>query len=112
MSHDPSASTPAFQRIKEDILMRIRSGEWQEGEMIPGETTLAQTFGVSRMTVNRALREPRVRAVEGAPPHGHHRGEEGVVEEGVDEVAAHHARRPCDACDASVHKPGGSHECD
>ncbi len=25
--------------------------------MIPGETSLAQTFGVSRMTVNRALRE-------------------------------------------------------
>lgn len=52
-----SAPTPAFQRIKEDILSRIRSGEWQEGEMIPGETTLAQTFDVSRMTVNRALRE-------------------------------------------------------
>ena len=57
MSQDQSASTPAFQRIKEDILTRIRSGEWQEGEMIPGETTLAQTFSVSRMTVNRALRE-------------------------------------------------------
>ena len=57
MSQDQSASTPAFQRIKEDILTRIRSGEWQEGEMIPGETTLAQTFGVSRMTVNRAVRE-------------------------------------------------------
>ncbi|QHB55626.1 histidine utilization repressor [Ralstonia solanacearum] len=52
-----SAPAPAFQRIKEDILSRIRSGEWQEGEMIPGETSLAQTFGVSRMTVNRALRE-------------------------------------------------------
>lgn len=52
-----STPAPAFQRIKEDILSRIRSGEWQEGEMIPGETSLAQTFGVSRMTVNRALRE-------------------------------------------------------
>ncbi|WP_390889439.1 GntR family transcriptional regulator, partial [Leclercia adecarboxylata] len=57
MSHDPSASTPAFQRIKEDILTRIRSGAWQEGGMLPGETTLEQTFGGSRMTGNRALRE-------------------------------------------------------
>jgi GntR family histidine utilization transcriptional repressor len=57
MSQDAPASTPAFQRIKEDILFRIRSGEWKEGEMIPAEVALAQTFGVSRMTVNRALRE-------------------------------------------------------
>lgn len=56
MSHDQPA-TPAFQRIKEDILSRIRSGEWKDGEMIPAEVALAQSFGVSRMTVNRALRE-------------------------------------------------------
>jgi len=57
MSHAQTAATPAFQRIKEDILSRIRSGEWKEGETIPAEVALAQTFGVSRMTVNRALRE-------------------------------------------------------
>jgi GntR family histidine utilization transcriptional repressor len=57
MSPEPSAATPAFRRIKEDILSRIRSGEWKEGEVIPAEVALAQAFGVSRMTVNRALRE-------------------------------------------------------
>jgi GntR family transcriptional regulator, histidine utilization repressor len=50
-------SPPAFQRIKDHILGKIRSGEWKEGDVIPTEEVLTRTFGVSRMTVNRALRE-------------------------------------------------------
>lgn len=54
---DGQRSSPAFQRIKEYVLGRIRSGEWKEGDHIPTENDLTKTFGVSRMTVNRALRE-------------------------------------------------------
>ena len=48
---------PAYLRIKAHVLNNIHSGLWQEGDLIPGEEALAREFGVSRMTVNRALRE-------------------------------------------------------
>ncbi|WP_295959502.1 histidine utilization repressor [Rhodoferax sp.] len=51
------ATLPAFERIKRHVLAQIASGVWREGDAIPAEESLAKTFGVSRMTVNRALRE-------------------------------------------------------
>ncbi len=48
---------PAFQAIKDHVLHQIHQGTWREGDAIPGEEALAREFGVSRMTVNRALRE-------------------------------------------------------
>lgn len=48
---------PAYQRIKADILHNIHEGKWQTGEAISTEMALAEEFGVSRMTVNRALKE-------------------------------------------------------
>ncbi len=48
---------PAFQRIKAHVLRQIHDGHWREGDAIPGEEALAREFGVSRMTVNRAIRE-------------------------------------------------------
>ncbi|MDE2427754.1 MAG: histidine utilization repressor [Burkholderiales bacterium] len=48
---------PAFQVIKDTLLKEIQSGKWKEGDAIPAETTLATQFGVSRMTVNRAIRD-------------------------------------------------------
>ncbi|SJM37459.1 putative HTH-type transcriptional regulator YurK [Psychrobacter pasteurii] len=48
---------PAYQRIKESILRNIHSGRWQAGDVIPTEHALAEKFAVSRMTVNRALKE-------------------------------------------------------
>lgn len=55
MSTNPSP--PAYQRVKRYVLDRIENGEWKEGDAIPGEEALAREFGVSRMTVNRAIRE-------------------------------------------------------
>lgn len=51
------SAPPAFQRIKDHILRQVRSGTWREGDAIPAEQALVRQFGVSRMTVNRALRE-------------------------------------------------------
>lgn len=48
---------PAFQHIKNYLLAQIQAGHWKEGDAIPAEQTLAKQFGVSRMTVNRAVRE-------------------------------------------------------
>lgn len=48
---------PAYQRVKQYVLERIQNGLWKEGDAIPGEEALAREFGVSRMTVNRAIRE-------------------------------------------------------
>jgi GntR family histidine utilization transcriptional repressor len=48
---------PAFQAIKTHVLAKIHEGVWTEGEAIPSEEALAREFGVSRMTVNRAIRE-------------------------------------------------------
>jgi len=50
-------AVPAFQRIKDFLLEQIRAGNWKEGDAIPSEQVLAKQFGVSRMTVNRAVRE-------------------------------------------------------
>lgn len=54
---DRQAGVPVFQRIKDYLLAQIHAGHWKEGDAIPSEQELARHFGVSRMTVNRAVRE-------------------------------------------------------
>ncbi|MET1076947.1 MAG: histidine utilization repressor [Pseudomonas sp.] len=51
------STAPQYQRIKEHLLAAIRDGELRPGDRIAAETSLATQFGVSRMTVNRAIRE-------------------------------------------------------
>ena len=50
-------STPIFQRIKDYLLGEIAAGRWKEGDVVPSEQALVRQFGVSRMTVNRAVRD-------------------------------------------------------
>ena len=50
-------STPLFQQIKQYIVDKIESGEWQEGHKITTELALTNQFNVSRMTVNKAIRD-------------------------------------------------------
>ena len=50
-------SIPVFQQIKEYLLAQIHAGYWKEGDAIPSEQALVRQFCVSRMTVNRAVRE-------------------------------------------------------
>jgi GntR family histidine utilization transcriptional repressor len=57
MRLNSSAPTPIFQTIKNFLLHEIQSGTWKEGDAIPSEAVLAAQFNVSRMTVNRAVRE-------------------------------------------------------
>lgn len=53
---DPTRQ-PAYRHIKDYVLAQIHAGVWKEGDAIPAEEALARQFGVSRMTVNRAIRE-------------------------------------------------------
>jgi GntR family transcriptional regulator, histidine utilization repressor len=48
---------PAYGQVKAFIKKRISAGTWKPGDPVPSESVLMQQFGVSRMTVNRALRE-------------------------------------------------------
>lgn len=48
---------PVYLQVKDFIQQHISSGEWRPSDPVPSETTLMQQFGISRMTVNRALRE-------------------------------------------------------
>jgi len=45
------------ERIRRTLTAAIASGEYEPGQRIPSESQLVRTFGASRPTVNRALRE-------------------------------------------------------
>ncbi len=51
------APRPLYQQVKVRILDQLHRGTWRPGSKIPSENQLVQELGVSRMTVNRALRE-------------------------------------------------------
>ncbi len=53
----PHTSLPIYAKVKHAITHKISTGEWQEDQRVPSETELVKALGVSRMTVNRALRE-------------------------------------------------------
>lgn len=57
MTDDNHLYTPKYVQIQSYILQKIESGEFPIGEKIPSETDLAQQFGVSRLTVNTAMKE-------------------------------------------------------
>ena len=48
---------PAYEQVKEWIRGHIAGGQWRPGDPVPSEAALMEQFGMSRMTVNRALRE-------------------------------------------------------
>jgi GntR family histidine utilization transcriptional repressor len=48
---------PLYMQVKDHILENIQSGTWAAGSRVPSENELVESFGISRMTANRALRE-------------------------------------------------------
>ena len=51
------APTPPYAQVKQALKTGLAEGRWRGGELMPSEAELVLQFGVSRMTVNRALRE-------------------------------------------------------
>lgn len=54
---DERAPTPLYHQIFTIFRDRIKSGAYDNGAVLPGEQELARVFGVSRITVKRALNE-------------------------------------------------------
>ena len=50
-------SLALYEQVKEHITRRIQDGTWPAGHRLPSEHELVAQFGISRMTINRALRE-------------------------------------------------------
>jgi GntR family histidine utilization transcriptional repressor len=54
-----AALQPLYLQVKRHILENIGSGKWGTSSRVPSENDIVKSFGVSRMTANRALRELR-----------------------------------------------------
>jgi len=49
--------TPKYQHVYRTLAGEIRAGRWRAGERLPSEAELVVRFGMSRITVGRAMRE-------------------------------------------------------
>jgi len=48
---------PRYHQVYQELHLRIRSGRWLPGDPIPSEAELCKLFGVSRGTIQRAVRD-------------------------------------------------------
>ena len=49
---------PLYEQLKQAIAAKVRQGDWAPQQRVPSEAELVKALQVSRMTANRALREP------------------------------------------------------
>jgi len=63
IANPQTPSLPAYEQVKVFIKQKITSGIWRPGDAVPSESALQQQFAVSRMTVNRAVKELAVEGV-------------------------------------------------
>ena len=57
MFASPLAAAAPYARVKQHLKDELAAGRFPPGALMPSEAELVARFGVSRMTVNRALRE-------------------------------------------------------
>ncbi|TDM08405.1 MAG: histidine utilization repressor [Ideonella sp. MAG2] len=53
----PTRGQAPYARVKQFLKDGLAQGQWPSGALMPSESELVAQFGVSRMTVNRALKE-------------------------------------------------------
>ncbi|WP_213990716.1 GntR family transcriptional regulator [Sodalis sp. dw_96] len=51
------AKIPLYQKMKENLVQRVLSGEWRPGELVPSETALANEYSVSVGTARKAIEQ-------------------------------------------------------
>ena len=51
------SAVPLYKQIVHDLVSRIESGVYSEGDKLPTETELMEEYGVSRITVRSAIKE-------------------------------------------------------
>ena len=54
-SIDPTSDRPVYRQIADQLRQAIREGRYGEGDALPSETALAESYGVTRMTARQAL---------------------------------------------------------
>lgn len=54
---DPAGADLVYVTVANRIERRIRAGEFGDAGRLPGETDLAEWYGVARMTIRRAHQE-------------------------------------------------------
>lgn len=52
---DPESDLPLYAQVKEMLIRQIRTGIYQPQETLPAERLLMEQYGVSRITIRRAL---------------------------------------------------------
>jgi GntR family transcriptional regulator, histidine utilization repressor len=57
LSQRAGPAVAPYLKVKQHLVQALSKGRWGPGERMPSEAQLVLQFGVSRMTVNRALRE-------------------------------------------------------
>ena len=60
---DRDAPEPLYVQLADVLTEQIRTGGLAPRRMIPSETTLAQTYGVNRLTARKAVRLLRQRGL-------------------------------------------------
>lgn len=63
LSPSKTTTLPGYEQIKAYIKHQISTGKWRPGDPVPSESALTERFGLSRMTVNRAVKELAVEGV-------------------------------------------------
>ncbi len=53
--NDKEDKAPKYEKIALDIAYSIANGEWKEGEMVTGRSTLSGKYSVSPETIRRSL---------------------------------------------------------
>jgi GntR family transcriptional regulator of arabinose operon len=51
---------PKYRQVYAALRREIHAGRWKRGDRLPSEAELVQTFGASRITVGRAVRELQI----------------------------------------------------
>src|SRR5579884_1223764 len=57
MRLDGKGNGPLYQQLRQEIVARIRSGEFAPGDLLPSENQLCAEYGISVTTARRALLE-------------------------------------------------------
>jgi DNA-binding transcriptional regulator YhcF (GntR family) len=57
MTYDPADKRALFQRVVDDIIDQIREGKLRPGDRLPSAKEISDSWDVSSMTAQRALRE-------------------------------------------------------
>lgn len=50
-----NSNKPVYQQLADSVRAKVASGEYASGTRIPSERTMAETYGINRLTVRKAL---------------------------------------------------------